>query len=378
MPKAEIMTFKSGKFVFSDAFASDQIMPMEIELNLLLESLRELPILPRQAKSFEKKLIHRSIFSTAAIEGNPLRENEVSKIISDTNEVAQGDKEIEIINLVQAYQFIDVASQEENFRISEELIKQLHGIITRNLNNEDCLPGQYRNHIVKVGDRAHGGVTTPPKCLVDIRNLMEDFIKWFKTIESSNLLPLYKAAIAHYHLAKIHPFADGNGRVARLVETAILKKYRIKYLPEMLSNYYYREIDSYYVAFSKCRQNKNNDISPFIIFVLQGAIDSLKEVKKYISEHLKNTALQEYFKDLLDSKFISKRQCEFLNLLLVAPANYHVTVQSMQRDLPFRTLYANVTDRTARRDIAKLQKMKLLKQQSGGTFILDREILNAL
>ena len=377
MSVEKVMTFRSGKFVFSDVFASDQVQPLEIELHLLFESLRELPILPDQAKSFEERLIHRSIFSTAALEGNPLREHEVSEIISGNNKSAIESKDIEIYNLAQAYQFIEAVSREENFIINENLITELHAIITQNLHYEDCVPGRYRNHIVKVGDKAHGGVTPPPKCLADIQNLMETFVNWFQHIEASELLPVYKAAIAHYHLAKIHPFADGNGRVARLVESAILKKYGIKYLPEMLSNYYYREIDNYYRAFSLCRKNKRNDISAFILFVLQGSIQSLKEVKKYINSHLRTTALGEYFQNLYKSKLLTKRQHELLNLLLTLSPDFTITVQSIQRELPFRTLYVKVTDRTARRDIAKLNAMKLLKE-SDGMFMLDREILNAL
>jgi hypothetical protein len=48
--------------------------------------LKELPILPRQAHDFEIELTRRSIFSTAAIEGNPLQEREVSEIIDSASE----------------------------------------------------------------------------------------------------------------------------------------------------------------------------------------------------------------------------------------------------------------------------------------------------
>ncbi len=102
------MTFKSGKFVFSDAFSLEIVGPLEIETGLLLGSLRELPILPDQAKSFEIELVHRSIFSTAAIEGNPLKKQEVSDIINRNRVKATSQvKELEIINLSQAYQFVE-------------------------------------------------------------------------------------------------------------------------------------------------------------------------------------------------------------------------------------------------------------------------------
>ncbi len=374
----KIMTFKSGKFVFSDAFSLELVAPLEIETDLLLESLRELPILPDQAKSFEIELVHRSIFSTAAIEGNPLREQEVSDIINRNRVIATNQvKELEIINLSQAYQFVEKKTKSKEFQLSEKFIKEIHKIITSNISYDYCTPGHYRNHIVKVGDKAHGGVVTPPKCLRDIEKLMKKFVRWFQLIDSGNYSPILKAAIAHYHLARIHPFADGNGRVARLVETAILKKHGMRYLPEMLSHYYYREIDAYYIAFSECRKSKDNDITPFIAFVLKGAIDSLRQVKSYISVFLKQSALREYYAKLREEKTITQRQHEVLSMLLSLPVDTLITVQGVQRDFPFRVLYSKVSDRTARRDISKLKEIGLLLPVDG-SFKLDREILNAL
>ena len=374
----KILTFKSGNFAFSHNYNQTQIQPFEIEFRLLYESLKELPILPSQAQDFEQELTRRSIFSTAAIEGNPLKEEEVADIInSPADEEHLEAKKIEIKNLHKAYNEITTITPESKFDLSERFIKNIHHIVANKLNYESCVPGYYRNHIVKIGDKEHGGVATPPKCLKDIQNLMTEYIKWVNSEPINELSAIIKSALAHYYLALIHPFADGNGRTARLVEASLLRASGVKYLPSMLSNYYYKEIDHYFVSFSQCRKSKTNDVTPFIQFVLTGAIESLNEVKKRITSYIRESALKEYFKSLNYSKIITKRQLELLNLLLDAPENQTITISSIQRELPYRTLYSTVSDRTTRRDITKLHELKLITA-SGNQFQLDRQILNAL
>lgn len=378
MKVKKILTFKSGNFVLSHNYNQAQIQPFEIEFRLLYESLKELPILPSQAQDFEQELTRRSIFSTAAIEGNPLKEEEVAEIINNPiDEEHLEAKKIEIKNLHKAYNEITTITPESQFNLSESFIKNIHQVVANKLHYDSCVPGYYRNHVVKIGDKEHGGVATPPMCLKDIQNLMREYIKWVNSEPINELSAIIKSSLAHYHLALIHPFADGNGRTARLVEASLLRASGVKYLPSMLSNYYYREIDNYFLSFSQCRKSKTNDITPFIQFVLTGAIESLNEVKSRITSYIREAALKEYFKSLKYSKIITKRQIELLNLLLDAPENKTVTINSIQRELPYRTLYATVSDRTARRDLTKLNELKLITS-SGNQFQLDRQILNAL
>ncbi len=376
MEVTKVLTFKSGNFPFSYNYSHEKVRPLEIEFHFLYNSLSELPILPAQLQEFEKELTRRSIFSTAAIEGNPLKEEEVAEIINDVTPQNHAEsKKIEIINLQKAYQEISEIHQSSDFVLSEDFIKTLHKTVTCKLKYDYCIPGVYRNHVVKVGDKPHGGIATPPKCLKDIQNLMGKYIEWFHSDEVKKLPPIIQSTIAHYHLALIHPFGDGNGRTARLVEAAILRSAGIKYLPTMLSNYYYREIDNYFISFSNCHRNKDKDISPFIEFVLSGAVESLNEVKSRITTYIRRSALKNYFYSLNNSKEISKRQLELLNLLLDAQEDEIVTIKSVQRELPYRTLYAKVTDRTARRDLTKLHEKKILALTQKG-YKLDRQILN--
>jgi hypothetical protein len=103
----DIMTFKSGKFVFSHKYDVGKLTPMIIEARILYQTVKDFPILPSLATSLEEEIIRRSIFSTAAIEGNPLSEQSVSEIIAQPTEkmnVETAEKEIR--NLKVAYELL--------------------------------------------------------------------------------------------------------------------------------------------------------------------------------------------------------------------------------------------------------------------------------
>ena len=134
-------TFKSGKFAFSRKFSLRELQPLRIEARILYETIKDLPILPNLATSFEQELIRRSIYGTAALEGNPLTEEKVSEIISNPSKITGKEKaEQEITNLKEAYDFVaGLPKSEDHCKIDEELIRKVHKLITFN----HCCPGNY-------------------------------------------------------------------------------------------------------------------------------------------------------------------------------------------------------------------------------------------
>jgi len=265
----KVLTFKSGQFIFSRRYDSTALDRLLVEARVLRETVADLPVLPRMASKLEEEVIRRAIHSTAALEGNPLSEEDVGRVLSEADQKkARSRAEQEVINLKTAY----LASQLMRLPIGpwlleEETIRQIHESVTTNINYGNSIPGSYRDYKVTVGDSHHGGVYTPPKILPDIQNLMREFIAW---INSEALLaeePVIRAALAHFHLAKIHPFGDGNGRTARLVEALCLRAHGLGHIPAMLSNYYYRHMDDYYWAFSRSERNREHDVTPFVKFI---------------------------------------------------------------------------------------------------------------
>lgn len=368
MSVKKVMTFKSGQFVFSRRYDRAALKSLLLEARVLRETVAELPVLPWLASKLEEETIRRSIYSTAALEGNPLSEEQVGRVLSEDDQARAATRaEQEIRNLKAAYFLCRHGSPGgDGGRLDEEVIRKLHDAITAGIEHEHNQPGHYREHLVKVGDSDHGGVYTPPKIRLDIENLMREFIAW---INSADLLaeePIIRAALAHFHLAKIHPFGDGNGRTARLVEALCLRARGLGHLPVMLSNYYYRHPDEYYWAFSRAERHPEHDATPFVKFVLQAFIAACYEIKGRMIGALRRFALRDFMAYLLENKRLNRRQHGLATLLLDHPQPFGL--DDLFREPKFTTLYAKVSERTARRDLARLSMESLLLPDDQGRY----------
>ncbi|MEW5913088.1 MAG: Fic family protein [Thermodesulfobacteriota bacterium] len=373
---SKIMTFKSGNFAFSRVYDKVAVEKLLIEAKTLREAVEDMPILPKWASQLEEEVIRRSIYSTAALEGNPLSEQQVGAIIeADRAGQFTARAEREISNLKLAYQACRLlAIPKGAFLLSEKLIQSMHKTITAGIEHATNVPGSYREHSVKVGNSEHGGTYTPPKIRADIEKLMREFVVWLNSPEALAEEPLVRAGLAHFHLGAIHPFADGNGRTARLMEAVILRADGIKHAPEMLSKYYYNHMDDYYWAFTRSERNKENDLTPFLTFVLNAFLVSLREIKQKIGYIIRRLALRDYIAYLRGQKAITMRQYDLLGILVEYFQPF--TLNDLFTSPHFVALYREVSDRTARRDIKKLLDLRLLLETEKGKYSTNFNVLN--
>lgn len=368
------LSLTRGKFYFCSEFNSSEIDSLLVRAQILNETIRDLPILPELASSIEPDIMYSSISGTAAIEGNPIPENDVRRLAAgeDLDNYTLKDKQ-EIRNLISAYDLLSKLRLSSNSLIlTEKLIQQLHELVTHDIPHEHNKPGAYRDGLVHVGDKAHGGIYTPPKIVTDVRNLMQVFIEWINSSEVIRLSPYMRASLAHYYFCIIHPFWDGNGRTARLIEAALLESSGIKYVPRELSNYYYRHVDEYYVAFSKSIKMKK-DPTPFLVFTLSGVVTSLTSIKDAIIRFIRVFALKDFYNQLKKKRNITTRQHALLALLIDNPTSF--TLKDLNEMTMFRALYQRVSVQTARRDLKKLSEARYLNQTDDGKFSLNMTIL---
>lgn len=130
----KVMTFKAGKFVFNSKYNSEILSPLLIESEILYKTIRELPILPKLAARLEERLMIRSIYGTAALEGNPLKEDEVARILTEDGSRAPSQAEKEIKNLKEAYDHIaSLKPSQSPYLLSEDQIKEIHSIVTTDI-----------------------------------------------------------------------------------------------------------------------------------------------------------------------------------------------------------------------------------------------------
>jgi Fic family protein len=366
----EFMTFKSGKFYFCDIYDEAQINNLLVRAMVLNETVVDLPISPELSSRLEPDIMYSSISGTAMIEGNPIIGDDVKRIAEgeDIEIYTQKDKQ-EIKNLIKAYNWLSsIGPSDKPFTLTEKIIKELHKILTNNVPHESNIPGQYRNEKVYVGDKAHGGIYTPPKILDDIKNLMTEFIVWINSKDIKALNPFLRAALAHYHFCLIHPFGDGNGRTSRILEALLLQTSNIKYVPRELSNYYYRNVDNYYIAFSKSIKLKKN-VTPFLEFMLKASVESLQGIKESIIYFIRKFSLRDFYAFEKKHKRITKRQFDLLLLLLDNPVEF--TLKDLLETPPFSILYSRVSSQTARRDLKKLTKNKILSVTDDSKYFLN-------
>jgi Fic family protein len=369
----EVMTFNAGKFVFCDQYDRPRIEKLLVEASTLNAAISDLPILPKWSSQIDPELLYSSIASTAAIEGNSLDANEVRELdegkIPEAGHTAKD--RLEITNLIGAYRAIEtLRTKPVPLIFSETHIKELHKHITFDLTYNGNIPGVYRNGEVRVGDKAHGGIYTPPKIIEDVEMLMREFIGWINSDDLVNEHVFVRAALAHYHFSLIHPFRDGNGRVARLIEASLLQSAGIRYVPKMLSNYYYRHVDDYYRAFSESIR-AGKDVTPFLEFNLRGVIESLQQMKTRIAILIRMLVMREHVHSLSSNKAISTRQHDLLTLLLDDSSGKPFTLHELQQAMPYAMLYRKVSEMTARRDLKNLLGLKLLSVDTDNRYTLN-------
>ena len=227
----------------------------------------------------------RSIHSSLKIEANSLSLNEVRDVINGRL-VLGNQKEIqEVKNAYAAYEKITEINP-----LSIADLKSIHGIMTYGIVEES---GVFR--------RGDEGVFSGDKCIFiapppeRVHGLIKDLFSWMKKNEGK-VHPLIMAAVFHYEFVFIHPFADGNGRMARLWHTAFLHKWRSVFAYIPLESQIERFQEDYYNAIAKCHVNGNSDI--FIEFMLEMIDQILDEVILQVNKA--NAETSEYVKRMLD------------------------------------------------------------------------------
>lgn len=359
---AKVLTFKSGKVALSRKYRRSAVGEDLVRFESLFIALCALPILPGLAAQLDTDLIRRSIFGTAAIEGNPLSEERVGEILAEPPGGLRERAEQEIINLGKAYEQFATPPADKTkqpFLVSEQFIRELNRVITADIAHENHSPGQYRNTKVAVGNADHGGTYVPPKILADIQPLMTAFVDWVNSEEVLREGVLVRAALAHYHLGLIHPFGDGNGRTARLLEAVILNQEGYRYVPVIMSNYYYKSIDEYFFAFREAEKSVEYDITAFLAFFARILMSSLLDVQERIHFYIRLFALRDFYRHSLEVRDVTRRQYDLLQILL-PNLGKEFTLKDLHLDPQFAPLYRQVSVKPARRDLERMVNRTLL------------------
>ncbi|MDH7476122.1 MAG: Fic family protein [Microgenomates group bacterium] len=312
------------------------------------EIIRHSPLLPLWEKQFKEDAIIRSVYHGTHIEGNQLHKDDARDVLLGKEVIGRPRDIQEVINYRKVISFIDEEAQKKIDKITEPLIKKLHRIVVDKILSPD-LAGVYRTKSVVIRNSQTGEITFRPPPPIEIPFLMREFLYWLNRYDFSEIHPVIKAGITHHELVRIHPFIDGNGRIARVVATLILflGGYDIRRFFS-LEEYYDKDALAYYTNLQKASQG---DLTSWLEYFTFGAAIEFEKIKEKILKLSKDVKLKEKFGG--KQIYLTERQIKLVE--------YIQEVGYLQNQA-FATIFPDISEDTVLRDIQDLIKKGLIKK----------------
>lgn len=326
-------------------FHGNPVVYLENAAQLRLSAAKILLTPQNSAQLYGTQAMEREILSTFTIEQIDTSRSSVRRILSGyapTNE-----REQRIYGMKRGLEFIADPSN----KINEETIYQLYQmVIGAFLPKEDqLLPGQrYRHdHVYIVGDKLeHTGLPWNK-----LAGYMEQLVAFIQ--QDSSINDLWKAALIHFYLAYLHPYFDGNGRMARLLHLWYLVQQGYSsalFVP--LSEYIERSRKKYYDAFSLVEQNVRIsgvlDVTPFLLYFTE-------EVYHKLRSEQPDRVTTDTFRQALQNGKITEKEHALWQFVLTAYADQPFSTKQLEKD------FGNAAYATIRGFVLKFTELGLLR-----------------
>src|SRR5258708_3199819 len=246
-----------------------------------MEHLAGVPLPPTVAKKLLNVFLARGAVATTAIEGNTLTEAQALDHLEGRLKLpaSLAYQEREIANISSAFNRIkDEVMSGADISLTQDRIKWMNAQVLDGLDvGEGVVPGHYRSDRRGVGRYAGPQPT-------ELAHLMQRLCDWLPTIQpadptdarSSLVFAIIRAALGHLYIAWIHPFGDGNGRTARLIEVQMLLEAGCPTVAaQLLSNHYNQTRPEYYKRLDQTSQPRES-VLPFLEYAISGLVDQLR------------------------------------------------------------------------------------------------------
>ncbi|MBI3564064.1 MAG: Fic family protein [Elusimicrobia bacterium] len=250
-------------------------------LNLLTEATElrswiaravvDVPWLPALQRDTAARLAH----SSTAIEGNPLGLPEVEAIARGEETGAADAAAREVKDHLAAMRW--VWGRKPGSPVAEKDLLRLHALLTaKSLPAEQA--GRYKSKVNRVVDHAGRTVYAPPGP-EQAAPLTRELVAWIGGLDAARLHPAIVGAVAHHRLVSIHPFADGNGRVARALGVWLLytRGFDTEHL-FALDEFYEADRQRYYDKLQQAR-DLDDDLSYWIEYAAEGVVATLQRTR---------------------------------------------------------------------------------------------------
>jgi Fic family protein len=328
--------------------------------------INDIPITPNRQHKIDSLNILRAVRGTTGIEGAELSEDEVRRIMDTpkSKQVLPANRQREEKEARSAetlmYYIARFVRENPECILDEDLICTFHKMLTKDIEYEKNIPGEYRTFPVRAGDYI------PPQGVEQVKGLMEGFVSWFNQGEPAEWDPIIRAIVAHFYVVSIHPFGDGNGRTARAVESFLLYKAGINARGfYSLANYYYQHRSEYIRHLDIVRFETENDLTPFVLFALRGLVSELESVHDEVLSEVKEIAFRDYIRDVLSDEIGSKPGDRMFDFMLMLGSDIVAIKEIRSGKHVLGRLYRELTPKTLSRDLSELTKRQLVTIQNG-------------
>jgi cell filamentation protein, protein adenylyltransferase len=352
--------------------ASAELWLLLGEASSKCEHLANVPLRPTTAEKLHQLYLAKGVAATTAIEGNTLSEAEVLQAVEGKLKVPPSKAYLkqEIDNIIEACNLIGTQLAAGKLpAITPALLCEYDRMVLNKLPlEEDVRAGEFREHSVVVGTVYRGAPA------IDCPYLAEHLCEWLNgpdfTVQDKApagrelVFAIVKAVVAHIYFAWIHPFGDGNGRTARLLEFHILLSAGVPSpAAHLLSNHYNQTRTEYYRQLEFASKS-GGDIMPFLMYAVRGFVDGLRSQLEYVWDQQWDVVWLNYVHMLFQHK-TSPSDVRQRNLALDLGARRDwVPIADIAELTPrMAKAYAGKTPKTIQRDLNVLKKFELIARE---------------
>jgi len=317
--------------------------------------------LPQESREFYiTRGVMEEAISSSQLEGAHTTRAAAKKLLIE-NRKPRNESEQMIVNNYKAMLAIDRDYKDR--RLSKELLFELHSLLTTETleKSEQQRFRRDSDNIVVQGDIGQETFIThvPPKEAF-VRSEITRFIEYANDeLGEKYLHPILKAILLHFWIGYLHPFTDGNGRLARALFYWYLLRHdywAISYIP--LSTVIKKSPMQYAMAYIYSEQD-DSDVTYFIDYQLRKVLQAGREFQKYIETRVeKNSKIRE---KIAFAHSLNERQ-QALLVYFSSDPNATTTTSS-------HSLVNRISRQTAAKDLSELRKFGFLQSKRAGKFI---------
>lgn len=369
MPRAYQASHRWINFVLHLERAPSRFWMLLGEAGAMCEQISRTPLLPETFAMLHQIYLERGVHATTAIEGNTLTVAQISQRIRGLLQLPPSKEYLgqEVDNIIGACnEILEAMTTGTLPPLTPQRIKELNRVVLHGLALEPgIVPGE-----IPAGQYGVADYLAAPR--EDCDYLLSRLCDWLREIESAQALgsrtatAIVCAVLAHLYLVWIHPFGDGNGRTARLMEHQLLAAAGVPSPATHLLSNHYNETRAEYYRQLRLSSRVENGAMGFLIYSLQGFVDGLRGQMSLIQEQ----QLTAFWENYVNAQFRGSSRADHRkrNLALELSRHDAPTPRNELRRLSAAVAaeYARVTERTLNRDIAELEKLGLIARTRAG------------